>query len=120
MNPNPKRTAAVELLVTKGIWPVNYVPRGLRLLWYLGVDARPPLFANFWSTVVWQGSIPSLIFALMIWAIPFLHQDKNIEGYAVRIGIFYLVVGGVTALSNMRLKRKHNLPSWEDLDVGTK
>jgi hypothetical protein len=36
MSINPKRTAAINLIVAEDIWPVHYVPYGLRLLWRIG------------------------------------------------------------------------------------
>lgn len=103
MNTNPKRTAAIEILVDKGIWSAGYIPFGMRLLWGMGIDAPPTIFARFWSTAIWMGGIPSLVFALFIWSLPFLHQDKTIEGDVLRIGVLWLIIGTYQAFKIRRL-----------------
>lgn len=120
MNTNPKRTAAIELLVAKGIWPAGYIPAGMRLLWRLGIDAPPTIFASFWSIAIWMGGIPSLIFALVIWGFPLYHQDKTIGGDAIRIGVFWIIIGTYQAFKNQRLRLKHGLPTWDELGTDTK
>jgi len=115
MDNNIKRTAAINILVEKGIWPVNYVPLGLRMLWRIGINVPPPIFASFWWTFIWQGALASLIYSLVTWILPLLHQDKTIEGFAIRVGVFWLIVGIFAAFSNRRLRQKHNLPSWSEI-----
>ncbi|HLP82033.1 MAG TPA: DUF6404 family protein [Nitrosomonas sp.] len=113
---NSKRNAAIALLVKAGIWPVNYTPMGLRLLWRMGVDVPPLIFAGFWTNFLWSGGISSLIFFLLTEFLPYSFQDRTIGGLAIRIGVFWLIVGSIQAYSNRHLRLKHNLPLWQEIE----
>ena len=117
MDNNPKRTAAINLLVDRGIWPINYVPMGLRLLWRIGIDVPPPIFLSYWANVLLGGSIPALIYTIMIGLVPWLYRERSLVEFAVGIAVFWLIVGLVRAFTWARLRRKHNLPLWRQIRV---
>jgi len=115
MSPNPKRTAAIELLVAKGIWPVNYVPYGTRFLWWIGIDIPPPIFMSFWNSLLVAGGAFAAGYGLAIWIMrtPIYRTTMSAVLFTIGGGI---ICGLYVARRNANLRKKHNLPSWDELD----
>jgi hypothetical protein len=109
---NPKRATAIDLLVKSEIWPVNYVPYGLRFLWWLGIDVPPPIFADFWPTVIIRGCFMTAFFGLFMLALNQGKISKFTLFTAVSIGA---ANGLITAYDNRRRRIKFNLPLWREI-----
>ncbi len=115
MSMNSKRDTAIELLVAKGIWPVNYVPYGTRFLWWIGIDVPPPVFMGFWNSILFAGGAFTVGYGLANWIMrtPIYRTTMS--------GVFFTIGGGIifglyVARRNANLRKKYNLPSWEELD----
>jgi len=52
MSFDTQREQALAILARTGIWPSNYAPPALHLLWRLGLAIPPPHFARFWPTAL--------------------------------------------------------------------
>ena len=109
---NPKRAAAINLLVKAGIWPVNYIPPILRFLWWVGIDVTPPIFSSFWSTVIIRGCFMAIFYGLFIQALNQGTSSKYGLYGAVFIGF---ATGLIQAFDNRRRRIKFNLPSWREI-----
>jgi Family of unknown function (DUF6404) len=119
MDNNPKRTAAINLLVAREIWPVNYVPMGLRLLWRIGIDIPPPYFISFYGNVFLVGTPMALLYGFTFWFFIWSRQSSSITMWllAVALGLSF---GLTQAAKYKRLKGKYSLPSWDELGTDTK
>ena len=111
---NPKRTVAIELLVAKGIWPANYVPMGLRLLWWVGIDVPPPIFMGFWSNFVSTGCVFAAGYFFANWMLKTAINRTTMRAIIFNAGAG-LIFGLYVAKRNANLRQKHNLPSWDEL-----
>jgi hypothetical protein len=114
MNDNPKRTTAINLLVTKGIWPVNYVPYGLRFLWWIGIDTPPPYFVSFWGNALLMGIPMTIIYGIIFWFLIWSRHGSATVGTLEAVGLG-LGISINYALNYKRLRSKYNLPSWDEL-----
>jgi hypothetical protein len=117
MDTHPKRTAALELLATTGIWRSTYEPSYVRLLWRLGIDARPPHFASFWRNALGAGLYFAVVWGLVMWLVVWQRLNMSaVEAVlaSATAGLFFgLAMGGYYAYG----RRKHGLPSWEELSA---
>ncbi len=116
MDNNPKRAAAINLLVAKGIWPVNYVPYGTRFLWWIGIDVPPPVFMGFWNSILFAGGAFTVGYGLANWVMRTTIYRTPMSGILFTLGAG-VIVGLYVAKRNANLRRKHNLPSWDELGV---
>jgi hypothetical protein len=115
MRINPKRTAAINLLVAKDIWPVNYVPFGLRFLWRIGIDVPPPYFVRFWGNALLIGIPMTIIYGIIFWLLIWSRHGSSTVGTLEAIGLG-LGIGINYALNYKRLRGKYNLPSWDEIN----
>ena len=95
----------------RGIGKNAIAPPFYRLLWRLGIEVRPPLFASFWSFAVVTGPGFGVVWGLFI---AFLQQS-----YPVSCALWTAPVGGALFGSTMaaylrRQAHKLALPRWED------
>ncbi len=115
---NGKRAAAIDILVAKEVWPVHYVPIGLRFLWWIGIDVPPPYFLSFTRNAVQMGGSMAFFYGLVFCAIVWARQESYFTAFVmVCIGIS---AGLFHAAKYKRLKRKYNLPSWDELGAEVK
>lgn len=112
MSVNPKREAALKLLKSTGMWPSNYAPPIFRMLWSLGLDLRPPHFANFFVNTILMGTFFAATWGFFMWVLIWSHRTMSPTKallVAACAGLFFgLVMSGYYAYG----KRKYKLPSW--------
>jgi len=111
---NARRAAALNLLAATGMRRSNYAPPGVRLLWFLGVDAPPPHFASFPAAALVTGSVFGVMFGLaekLLRRFTFTSRAMSLP----EIATIALTVGVVMASYYAYGRRKHRLPSWRDL-----
>lgn len=118
MNSLAQRQAALELLAKTGIWPSNFAPPALHLLWKLGIDVRPPHFAGFAANALVTGSVFALVWGAVMWWMVW-----SGEGMPVAIAVVSALAAGI--LFGLMMAgyyrygaRKHQLPSWDELARG--
>jgi hypothetical protein len=112
-----KRNAALQLLRRTAIRPGNFQPPALRLLWRMGVDARPPHFCSFLHNALFSGALYGVVWGGVMWLT--LWQDSlpplRAAGIALLAGAgFGLAMAAYYGYG----KRVHALPSWDALDAG--
>jgi len=97
-----------------GIAATTAAPPAWQLLWRLGIEAPPPLFAPFWPSALFMGSFFGLFWGLFMWL--FLWSRQGMPGWLVAAAalsagaLFGLCMAGYFRY----LARKHNLPLWRD------
>lgn len=117
MNFEKKREQSLALLAQKGIKRTVYEPPAVKLLWKLGIKARPPHFMNslgvFALSAVWYGPL----FGVVEWILSHLvgHYPLSVRSAAIGGCAFGAWFGLVLAISYAREKKKHELPDWESL-----
>jgi hypothetical protein len=115
MTPNKQRDAALALLAQTGIWPSNYAPPLFHLLWRMGVDVPPPHFVRFASVVIFMGTFFGGMFALFMWPTLWTRMGLSFGGALIRSGVAGLVFGLAMAGYYAYGRRRHRLPSWDEL-----
>ena len=98
----------------RGIGKNAIAPPFYRLLWRLGIEVRPPLFASFWSFAMVTGLGFGVVWGLII---AFLQQS-----YPASCALWTAPVGGALFGSTMAAylrwqAHKFALPRWEDYPV---
>ena len=97
----------------KGIGQYTIAPRIYRLLWRLGVEVKPPHFANFWSIVVIAGVPFGVVWGIFmrffVW-----QQSTPVSPAVGTAALAALVFGLVMAVYFRRRTLKLALPRWED------
>ena len=116
MNVSEKRLAALKILESSGISPSNYAPPLVRLLWRMGVDIRPPHFAQFFVNVFLMGVFFATLWGSLMWIALWSRQ-----GFAPLNALISAIVAG--ALFGLLMSayysyshRKHNLPKWSEIE----
>ena len=97
-----------------GIGRSTVAPPAWRLLWRLGAEVPPPLFAPFLPMALATGGFFALGWGLVMW-LGFWSRQGMTFGSAVMLSlaagaIFGLVMAGVYRY----LARKHGLPAWAE------
>jgi Family of unknown function (DUF6404) len=110
-----KRTAAVDMLVSKGIWKSNAAPPVFRGLWALGFDTPPPHFSSFWGNALKMGSFFGATWGLGMWFFLWRDQGLAISGVALAVVTSGILFGFAMAFYYDYGKRKYKLPSWDKL-----
>jgi hypothetical protein len=109
MTTNNKRTAAIN-------WPENYAPSGMRLLWWLGINLRLPHFLPLYINALLFTSAMAMF--MLAWNVLLSVIKTGSHNYfSTDIAIMCVVYGIAMAIYFQFLKRKHNLPSWNELGV---
>jgi hypothetical protein len=101
-----------------GISRATVAPPAWRLLWKMGVQAPPPLFAPFLPMALATGSFFTLGWGLLMWLALWARQGMPLAamvGSAVAAGVLFgLIMAGVYRY----LARKHRLPTWAEYRGG--
>ena len=112
-----KRNAALQLLRRTSIRPANFQPPMLRLLWRMGVDARPPHFCSFLHNVLFSGAVFGATWGGFMWLTLWQGSQAPLRAAAIA-----LLTGAGFGLSMACYyaygRRVHALPSWDELDAG--
>lgn len=113
-----KREAALALLRRTSIKPGNFQPPALRLLWRMGVNARPPHFCSFLYNALFSGVLFGAIWGGFMWLT--LWQGDHAPLRAVTVAALTgLAYGLGMACYYAYGKRVHALPSWDELDAAS-
>jgi hypothetical protein len=111
-----RREAALALLRRSFVKPGNFQPPALRLLWRMGVNARPPHFCGFLYNTLFSGGLFAIIWGSFMW-LTLWHGDHaplRAAGVAALTGLAYgLIMAGYYAYGKHVLA----LPSWDALDA---
>ena len=110
-----RKEAAFEVMKAKGIKPSNYAPPLLRLLWSIGVEVRPPHFAGFWSTAAWMGAFFGLGWGGVMWVLSWDAKGIPLKGVAAMVVGAGAIFGLAMAAYYANDRKKHALPSWDEL-----
>ena len=112
---NARRAAALNLLAATGMRRSNYAPPGVRLLWFLGVDAPPPHFARFANIALAMASVFGVTYGLLLWLIEGRAQFTPMPFALLRVVVPGLLYGLAMAQYYAYGRHKYRLPSWSDL-----
>jgi Family of unknown function (DUF6404) len=98
-----------------GISPYTAAPPLYRLLWRLGIEIPPPLFAAFLPNAFLMGGFFTcswgLFMCLFIWA----GDGKVSAFFALQASLFAGLMFGITMALYLRYKaRQLNLPPWSE------
>ncbi len=117
MSDRLKRQLALVRLSKTGIWRSNYAPPFVRMLWSLGFDVPPPHYATFWGAALVAGSAFSAGYGLLIWLLVWSPTTMSFRVVALRVIVAGLLFGLCMAAYYYYGRKKHNLPSWNDLSI---
>ena len=110
-----RRDIALRLMSAKGLRHTSYAPMIHRFLWYCSVPIRPPHFASFVGNFLLMGGFwgwGSFV-CLLIWSRHDLPTFMAILLSASAGVVFGAAMAGYFAYS----ARKHDLPSWSELEA---
>lgn len=113
--PAPAMEACADVMVELGATPREAKPWLYRMLWRMGFEARPPLYAGLAQGFFVQG----LPFA-MLWTVFMCltaWRGKAVPNYALALGI--MVMGLVMTLTSHwamgRTRKRRSLPDWNEI-----
>ena len=107
--------ACAELLISLGAKPWEAAPWFHRMLWRMGVEARPPLYAGHLQRLLVQG-IP---FAAIMTASMYFMNRRHFNSTAL-IGTFLVmtfITISIDAWLAKRTRRSKNLPDWQQVQA---
>ena len=110
-----KRQAALELLARTLMKPSSFKPPAVRLLWHMGVNIRPPHFSSFLFNTLFTGGFYAVNWGVLMWLITWRHNRTPAEA-AIVATLAGLCFGLMMAAYYTYSRRKHKLPSWNELD----
>lgn len=112
--PQQLETALSHLAAT-GIMKSNYAPPLFRILWRMGVYARPPHFASFASNFLLTGAWFGIAWGAIMWLFVWSGTGKTPLVAAVT-ALAAGVLFGLCMASYYRYgARKHKLPEWSQI-----
>ena len=109
---------ALAILARTAIWPSNYAPPALHLLWRLGLAIPPPHFARFWPTAAALGTAFAVAWGLMMWFFVWSRQSMSPFAALVAAAVAGALFGLSMATYYAYGRRKYQLPSWRSLEEG--
>ena len=112
---NPKRTEALKLLATTGMWRSNYAPPLVRILWLCGIDVPPPHFVSFRGNAFGYGMGFFITFGVARWFIEGPDHTWSLLAVLLEHSVLSALFGLGMAAFIERGKRRFRLPVWQDL-----
>ena len=102
----------------KGIKKYTAAPPLYRLLWRLGFDVAPPLFASFWLITLQMGVFFAVGWGVVMWF--WVWQGQGLPPiFAIIASAGAGVCFGLAMAAYYRWRwRKLGLPRWEDYPAG--
>jgi membrane associated rhomboid family serine protease len=97
----------------KGIGQYAIAPPAYRLLWRLGIEARPPHFARFWSLAAAMAVGFGIVWGILMWFAVW-QQSSSVIMAVTTAALAGLLFGVIMAAYYRRQARKLALPGWED------
>ena len=110
-----QRDKALAVLAESGIWPSNYAPLLLKLLWKLGLKVPPPHFVRFWHVAVVYGVWFACTWGLLMWCALWMRQGMPIAVAITSAGCAGALFGISMAAYYAYGRRKYRLPTWASL-----
>jgi hypothetical protein len=124
MNPLTKRQAVLDMLKQTGIWPSNYAPPGVKLLWALGFDCPVPHMASFGGVVLVAGLYGIALGVAMAFILGFFGRfdpTPQLTGILLSASATAGAMFGVWMATYYAYgRRKHKLPLWKDFHPNLK
>ena len=117
MKANARRQAALDLLSRTGIWPSNYAPPALHMLWALGLNIPPPHFASFAGSALFTGGVFGVIYGLLMWSVQWSPHGMSVSMAVTLSAVAGILFGLCMASYYAYGRRKHNLPAWDQLEA---
>ena len=113
----PTMATCAEVMVSLGVTPREAKPWLYRMLWRLGLEARPPPYATMLERFFVQGfpfaALWTLVMKLTAW------RNQNVP--MVALGATFLAMTLVSMLTThwslKRTRSRMNLPDWEQVQA---
>lgn len=112
MTHDEKVAFLLDDLARKGIGRYTVAPPIYRLLWRLGIEVKPPLFASFLSLVAITGVGYGVLLGLFMWF--FVWQSSPLSDVAGTAALAGVLFGLFMGLYYRWRARKLGLSRWED------
>ena len=110
-----------EHLGSLGISESEFAPPFYRLLWRMGIEATPPMFASFGTIAALQGVVFGVAWGLIMWFAFLSRQASASPGLAVAVSALAGVLFGLIMAGFVRYRaRKFGLPPWDRYDGKSK
>ena len=110
-----KRAKAMELLKASGMRRSNYEPPVVSLLWRLGFAVPPPHFASFLGSMAFAGVSFGVVWGLAMWFLTWSGSGMDMHAAVLVSAVSGLLFGTAMAGVYAYGRRKHKLPSWNEL-----
>ena len=115
MNHNDKLKKMYQHLPALGISPYTAAPPLYRLLWLLGIESPPPIFASFLQISFYMGTFFAFGWGLFMWFLFWSNQEGPSPSTAFLMSLLAGATFGLFMAAYLRyIAKKHNLPSWSD------
>lgn len=118
MTLDQKRSAALQLLRSRGLLKTDNVPPLLKLLWGLGLNVPPPQFASFFGLFVFSSLALALPWGALMWLLKWNASHMSIGeilfrsiGFGCCVGLFFTLMVRYSA-------RKNSIPHWSQFKSG--
>lgn len=110
---------ALAILAETGMRRSSYAPGVHRLLWQDGVRLRPPHFARFVDNLLFMGGGFGAFWGVIMWWLVWGPAGVPLPEILLHAAVAGLVFGLVTAGYFAFSARKHKLPAWDDVMIGS-
>jgi hypothetical protein len=112
MTHQEKVEAMYRHLASLGVSKSTAAPPAWRLLWRLGFETRPPLFAPFLPVALAMGAFFGLFWGLSMWAMLWARQGMSLGVMATSAILAGALFGFAMAAFYRYVARKHGLSPW--------
>lgn len=113
----PTMAACAEVLVSLGATPREVKPWLYRMLWRMGLEARPPLYAGLLQVFFIQGlpfaALWTLFMKLTAW------RDDDVPSFALWLSlvVMTLVMTVAPHWAVGRIRKRKKLPHWDEVQA---
>jgi hypothetical protein len=97
-----------------GISRATVAPPAWHLLWKLGLEVPPPLFAPFLPMALAMGAFFTVGWGLLMWLFFWWRQDMTLAAMLLPAILAGVLFGLIMAGIYRHLARRHGLPSWAE------
>ena len=110
-----KFAAAMAELEATDMWKSNHTPPVLRSLRSMGVQARPPHYAPFWSVVAIYALWFGVCWGALMWIFSWSEEDFTVLAAVGASAVAGVIFGVCMAIYYARGRKKHGLTAWDAL-----
>ena len=114
MTHQEKLEAMYRHMAVLGVSKSTAAPPAWRLLWRLGFEVPPPVFAPFAANALAMGAFFGLFWGVGMWAMLWARQGMPLALMATSALAAGTLFGLVMAAYYRHLARKHGLPAWAE------